>query len=1553
MDPAAGRNAHIPPPGIKRPVDSYHRQLHETHGVQIEQSASDNTASGSGGRSSGSQPRPNSWRGRIASSNIGRSGTSSLAHVTSFFDSERLARSALQSEGSYSPQGPNRMRWPFLGSIRSQRSSPTSPVSGMHAPGSDAGDPNEIHLPWRPLFLHRRVLALFVLLFAALVAGLEAVLVISNQNDGLRKSNEASRLLWQYGVVLVFVVVAALWGRVEYQAAAAAPWMRMSKAPTDIDKSLLLDYVSRFPPLAMVKAMQNKDWLVAGTIAAGLLLKGVIIFSTAMITPRLIPVSNHSTAITVEAGFAQSSTGLENVGSLPYFAMAGLQTNNMSFPNGVSSRAAYLPFSSDRDDLTTLNATVDGFIGGMDCETATLTLSKMRFQAGSIRINVTASTNSCSTSQLIWSTRFITTSDDNLPRKFLLFQAGSCDKSTKTEDQRIVVMAGTVDLDLDAITKAKKKSSSTITTLSGKLLSSTAFLCTPNYTITKMRVSKEAENLLSIQQANGAKNTTLDGVDPWNIAAAQFNSYTTTETTGDNSFAAATEFYQNETVFFANKPMYVALAMRAKESGSPPELASLENSATLKQLGEDYYTQYSALIARYSMMEPASTLATAVSSSTQRRLIARSPPTHLMAGLLAVCLLITVATIFGAPTKGFLPRDPAALVDMAAIVAHSHPLVECLRGMGAASEEAIRVRLGGSEYTTGAEGHEKLGDPNLGYFHIFGGKEPPRNAHLRRSATVRWRQPVFFHGLIRLLYAIVLASVIIGFEVALRASERFDGVRTIDNDDAYMAWTVAPALVLLSIALYMSEVDWWARVLAPFAHLTRQGDFHDTVALNLVDVSRPVALWRALKIKEFAALSTICAVSLAGLFTVASAALFEPVSVDATTGVVLHTGDFFANSLASSPDDPICTDCNNDTLAASLILVGAAPFPNFTFADLNLPSVTLEGEDSAGDDFKISVRLTAIRPNMTCRLYLSNEISTNITLEYTTDDNIVNPLQIDLNGETCRRAGASDSNAILGTSNASAESDSTSSDNGVFFGVGLGKTNTSSQCSDWVYVWGRLANTNSDKISVSSINALACNETIQAVETDLNLYGASLQIDSADPPVPDETTVEDTEVAIPDLDYSSLINVTHTGLLDAFFAMLNASDYAVSEDALGGSSAALAGDVRSAILSQHGIIRAQSLNFKSRRHLSSSGTFPTVNGQDIMSGVKPDASVSETVPLVNGNWVSQRMRLRQGVVATRILQGIVGAVLVLHIISWMFMPKNRLPRSPTSIASVAALLVDGNLLRILPRGAQWQPRKEVEQGLRESELAERYDMGWATTRIRKGRDGRTVKVEGGTFGIWARAEGENGPNEEIEMTPVERRPQRSTPPERPEGRPHGKSTDMRNINKPLPAHVPSVDMSHMRRVPSERRRSSVPRTYLERRPSEPMPMGTMPTERRPSEPASIARMVGERRPSEPTPMRNIPAERRPSEPTSIGRAPMERIPSAQPSTDSMATERRPRGQRPMAPAPLERLGMVRRGTGTLGADPVQRRSVVVGNDPRASTQTTDGKKEVVKVWWKS
>jgi hypothetical protein len=1195
-------------------------------------------------------------------------------------------------------------------------------------------------------------LVLYALAFTVLIAGVQIALQLSERNDGLREADDASRYLWQYGTTLVFIVVAAFWNRVEFQASAAMPWIRMLNNQIDVDKSLLLDYVSLSEPMAIIKSVRNRDWLVATPVFAGIIFKLIIIFSTAFVTPRVVTVSRYESAITVQSELTNSASGLEDIGSLPYFTLAALAADNITFPNGVAPRAAYTPFSSDVTELIAITADVDGFIGDMECEEAELALDSMRLVEGStLVLNVTVSEAGCSSNQSITSTTLASTKDEDLSRAFLAFQPASCGGSTKDDEQRIAVMAGILDFDVDQLKRQSKTSSGR---LNGTLSSSTGFLCRPEYDITTMKISKDFETVLSATPNAQAKNTTFEQVHPWTVARALFKSLESVQTNEKQLLSTFMKsFYNGDAVLEVDEAMSAALALGSREGWDLPKVGSLTEKEILRHLTENFYAQYSALIARYAMMGPSTRSSTAVASFIGRRLVVRAAPAYLITALLVLCLLLTLATMCLVPRKGFLPRDPSTIVGMASVVAHSHPLVESLKGMGPAPNRVLRSRLEGSTYLSGAEGHEKLDSPNLGYFHIFGGKAPSTTCQPRRYDSSTWRQPIPLHGLIRLIYALALAFIIIGFEISLRLSQRYEGLRTMDDDAAYLAWTIVPALVLLLVAMYMLSLEWWTRLLSPFSHLARQGDFDETVGLNLANALRHVAWRRALKICDIAALTAITGGFVALLMVVTSAPLFDPRPIELDSSLPLRTEDFFANSLPSSTDDPICTDCTNDTILASLILAGNAPYPPFTYADLNIPTISLV-EDDDSDDLIVSARLTAVRPKMSCRLYKSDEISTNLTLEVELDDGTVNPLRVDLNGETCRGDGRRDSsNAIIGTTRSSSGIQSTKSLSGsTVFGVGQGKTRSSSQCSDWIYIWGELDNLGSSDMSVGSINALACNETIEAVDVKAVFHGPELRLYPDHPPVPVEHTVQDTSVAIPELDYSSLVNVSSAGLLDSFFAMLNSSQFAVPDSTFGSSSADATNKTQSAILSQHGIIRAQSLNFKSRRHLSSKGTFPTANGTTIVSGIDPDQPVSQAVPIISGSKMAGKVRLHQDEIATRIFQCLVGALMLLHITSWIYWRRIRLPRAPTTIASITALLVDGNLFKSLPRAAQWQPDSELEAIFTDGDMPQRFEMGWDRRGRTRGRDGRAKKDEG-NFGIRAFVSKDSIP-EEVEMRPI-------------------------------------------------------------------------------------------------------------------------------------------------------------------------------------------------------
>ncbi|RYC90816.1 hypothetical protein BFJ63_vAg6433 [Fusarium oxysporum f. sp. narcissi] len=1334
MEPQAEQSTKLPRPMIRQPVDSYHRHIRAVHGVE-----------------NSSEPGSSSGLGRSDSHRLGSAFSGSQhGNVASFFDSERLASSAAPFDPSNNPS-PTRssgIRWPFLGSIKS-RMSQAFPDSPRLSPS----EPTQIELPWRPVFLHRRILAIYALVFVVLIAGVQVALQLSEHNGGLHESDDLSRYLWQYGTTIIFILVAAFWYRVEFQASASMPWIRMLNTQVEADKSLLLDYVSLSEPVAIFKSIKNKDWLVTIPVIAGIIFKIMVIFSVAFITPKVTTVANHKIATTIQSEFSNNISGLENVGSLPYFTLAALAVDNITFPNGVTSRAAYTPFISDIPELKQITARVDGFIGGMDCEEAELTLDSMRLRNGNaMLLNMTLSNGQCSSNQTITSTKLVTTNNEDPSRMFLAFQPGRCGNSAKGDDQRIAVMAGVLDVDIDQL---KRQSRTSNNRLDGKISSSAAFLCKPNYIITRIKVTKTPEAVLSVIPDQQATNTTLSQVPAWTVARAMFDTFESDQATELKLLATFTNSsYSREAILDTDEAMSAALALSSRNGGDLPSLESLTENDTLRRLSENFFTQYSALVARYAMMKPSSSTSTAIASYIERRIVVRPVPAYIITAFLAICFVLVVSTMFLVPRKGFLPRDPSTIVGMASVVAHSHPLVECLKGMGAAPNKALRARLDGSTYLSGAEGHEKLENPNLGYYHIFGGNAPPANVLPRRFDSSGWRQPVTLHGLIRLIYILVLACIIIGFEISLRVSQRNDGLRTMKDDGAYIAWTVVPALVLLLVAMYMLSLEWWTRLLSPFSHLSRRGEFEETVGLNLVNALRHAAWSRALKIRDIAALAAISGGFVALLMVVATAPLFEPMPVGQNTSIALRTEDFFANSLASSSDDPICTDCTNDTIMASLILAGDAPYPPFTYANLNVPNMSL-AEAVEGNDLTFSARLTAIRPNMSCRLYQSDEISTNLTLEYKLDDRIVNPLRVDLEGETCRGSGERNgSNAIIGTTTTSFPAQhGRSLSRDTLFGVGLRKTRSSPHCSDWLYIWGELVDVGSSDMSVSSINALACNESIEAVDVVALFHGPNdLRLYPDHQPIPVESTAQDTTVAIPELDYSKLINVTSDGLLDTFFAMLNASQFAVPDSTFGSSTPSAANEVQSAILSQHGIIRAQSLNFRSRRHLSSRGTFPVADGTNIVSGIDPDEPVSQAVPVISGSQVTESVRLRQDAIATRILQGIVGALMLLHIISWIYWRRIRLPRSPTTIASVTALLVDGNLFKSLPRAAQWQPDSELEAIFTEGDTPQRFQLGFDRKGRGRGCDGRAKKEEG-NFGIRAIVPKEHIP-EEVEMRPL-------------------------------------------------------------------------------------------------------------------------------------------------------------------------------------------------------
>jgi hypothetical protein len=111
-------------------------------------------------------------------------------------------------------------------------------------------------------------------------------------------------------------LIAAFWGRVEYQAKVTAPWVRLyhSKSLSSAHKTLLLVYVSIWQPKAMLSALKNRDIVVAGTIAVSLAFTGMIVLSTGLITLSLTTLQM-SVSVDLTTAFMNSVEELKSPSS--------------------------------------------------------------------------------------------------------------------------------------------------------------------------------------------------------------------------------------------------------------------------------------------------------------------------------------------------------------------------------------------------------------------------------------------------------------------------------------------------------------------------------------------------------------------------------------------------------------------------------------------------------------------------------------------------------------------------------------------------------------------------------------------------------------------------------------------------------------------------------------------------------------------------------------------------------------------------------------------------------------------------------------------------------------------------------------------------------------------------------------------------------------------------------------------------------------------------------------------------------------------------------------
>ncbi|KAJ0120040.1 hypothetical protein J7T55_000893 [Diaporthe amygdali] len=424
---------------------------------------------------------------------------------------------------------------------------------------------------WRPMYLTPASLALFSTVFLACLASVQTVFAISNRNRGLSGENDVlHRVLWSYGPVAILTLVSSFWARLETQAKTTSSWLSMARGNTRACQSLLLDYTSQLQPISVISALRYKDYTVAAATIASLLLKILLVLATSLITlsPATV-VKQHNISLNLKSEFVDNSNGILANGSLASVYFASMMNFNTTLPQGVSDTYAYQLVESDLlDTPSTLNTTVDGFLGEIDCEPANLypnglalNISKSTFLWGydhNDSIPITA--GSCSFQ--VYPNRVLSGLDGEIEDGDYIvgLQSGVCNDSDSKDNHRLAIIVASLAMSgEDIITFAR----------------SNCLICTPTYRILPLDLSAQGPDRL-LRPSSGRDSRLLRNVHPWDILNTHANAVPPDQTLHNSSAKIS-----NQTVWF-DEHGYLAYQF-ANKSGNPPTL----NDGSFEVLAEE------------------------------------------------------------------------------------------------------------------------------------------------------------------------------------------------------------------------------------------------------------------------------------------------------------------------------------------------------------------------------------------------------------------------------------------------------------------------------------------------------------------------------------------------------------------------------------------------------------------------------------------------------------------------------------------------------------------------------------------------------------------------------------------------------------------------------------------------------------------------------------------------------------------------------------------------------------------------------------------------------
>ncbi|VUC26865.1 unnamed protein product [Clonostachys rosea] len=784
---------------------------------------------------------------------------------------------------------------------------------------------------WRPLWLHSRVLLLFLAFFIGCMIGLPVVLSYSSKHNGITDVQPGFEKPWRFISIAVLTLVAIFWNRVELQVLRYAPWIAVQPNQPHVDRAMLdLDYVSMMPPMALFQSLKNKHFLVFSAVLTSIICKAQIVLSPSLfyseITRTTYPImletlDSFDTAFDVQKDI-RDGTGNTAEKTAPYYNSRAVRKFDLELPFGVSQEAAYQTFTAGPSGMnlrgssqTPVTALVDALFMDIEClKLESYSASRNRTEEGIFYANLDLKFEQCD-QPLSVSSLFFYTQNANattlvppnfwaietlsekhcsiLPTQFSPFiYYGALPKGNITED--------TSKIEMEAFG---------------------ALMCAPNSWISRVRVSDDGvKPVMSIWD----ETRTPFNVSLWDIIPGSLSNdmghWFPNQARGSNG---------------AIGPVNVESRLWGKTPVAND--TSLYQTSVLYEATRNMTKYFGPMAAHYRLKLTNDTShTTGTSTHPNLRLKANYGVSVAMTVLFALSAAVALWSIFSLH-KSLKPwhRDPATIL--------------------------------GSMIFFDKQGVDQA---------------PPMESLLNKATSSPSDQSDSTHTMlplrtwVRATYLVYVTALIIALAITLHISRESMGLTTIDSGTSPLWWASLPALAMAIVSLYATSCDTAVRDIAILSKLSSTPCDALEIDMSLLDMLGFTALYYSLRLRLYTVTITQILAIVCGVLVSLSGILYSSQHSPYSTPITLEQTSWFG--YRTPLVDPVETYMDlqpneyevtrNDL--SSLVLAqntSTIKYPQWTYRDLVFPSFGIDDAVQPWDSgTSVTVTIPAARLTPEC-----------------------------------------------------------------------------------------------------------------------------------------------------------------------------------------------------------------------------------------------------------------------------------------------------------------------------------------------------------------------------------------------------------------------------------------------------------------------------------------------------------------------------------------------------------------------------------------------------------